>query len=106
VGALAEALALVSRAGVEQGKLVEVLQSSMGRAPVLDIKAPLMIDRRFEPSFPLRLMHKDLGLALGLAADLGIPLPATAAAHGAYGAVKAAHSSDVDYAAVAELWSR
>jgi 3-hydroxyisobutyrate dehydrogenase-like beta-hydroxyacid dehydrogenase len=106
VGALAEALALVARAGVEPSKLVEVLQSSMARAPVLDIKAPLMLERRFEPSFPLRLMHKDLGLALELANGLGVPLPTTAAAREIYSAVKGSHAGDVDYAAVADFWHR
>jgi 3-hydroxyisobutyrate dehydrogenase-like beta-hydroxyacid dehydrogenase len=104
VGALAEALALVGRAGVAEDKLVEVLQSSMARAAVLDIKAPLMLERRFAPSFPLRLMHKDLGLALELANQLGVPLPTTAAAREVYSAVRGSQNSDVDYAAVADFW--
>ena len=104
VGAVAEALALVSGAGVEQPKLLEVLQASMARAPVLDIKAPLMIERRYSPSFPLRLMHKDLGLALELGNALGVPLPATAAAREVYSAVKGSGGADLDYAAVADFW--
>ena len=40
VEALAEALALVTSAGVAGEKLVEVMQSSMARAGVLDVKAP------------------------------------------------------------------
>ena len=41
VDALAEALALVTGAGLEGEKLVEVLQSSMARSGVLDVKAPI-----------------------------------------------------------------
>src|SRR6202451_3137476 len=44
VEALAEALALARSAGVAGERLVEVMQSSMARAGVLDVKAPL-IDR-------------------------------------------------------------
>jgi 3-hydroxyisobutyrate dehydrogenase-like beta-hydroxyacid dehydrogenase len=106
VEALAESLELVTRAGVPGERLIEVLQSSMGRAPVLDVKAPMLMKRDFTPSFPLRLMHKDMGLALQLAKELGVELPAGAAAYAAYSAVKAAAKSDVDYAAIASYWQK
>lgn len=106
VEALAEGLELVTSSGVDGAKLIEVLQSSMGRAPVLDVKAPVMLKRDFAPSFPLRLMHKDIRLAMELAKENGLELPAGAAAYKAYSAVKAAAKSDVDYAAIASYWKR
>jgi 3-hydroxyisobutyrate dehydrogenase-like beta-hydroxyacid dehydrogenase len=106
VEALAEGLELVTSSGVEPTKLIEVLQSSMGRAAVLDVKAPVMLKRDFTPSFPLRLMHKDIRLAMELAKENGIELPAGAAAYHAYSAVKAAAKSDVDYAAIASYWKK
>jgi 2-hydroxy-3-oxopropionate reductase len=104
VEALAEALALVTKAGVPGERLVEVLQSSMARAAVLDVKAPLILKNDFPPSFPLRLMHKDMRLALELARRQGVPLPAGTAAFAAYSAVKDETKEDVDYAAVARFW--
>ena len=80
VDALAEALALATAGGVPGEKLVEVMQSSMGRAPVLDVKAPMLLQHNYPPSFPLRLMHKDLTLALDLAKQLGVSLPVGTAA--------------------------
>jgi 3-hydroxyisobutyrate dehydrogenase-like beta-hydroxyacid dehydrogenase len=106
VDALAEALALVTSSGVAGERLIEVLQSSMARAQVLDVKAPMMLAGKYAPSFPLRLMHKDLGLALELANQTGVPLPATAAAREIYNAVKGAATEDVDYAAVARFWEK
>ncbi len=106
VGALAEAIALVSGAGVPAERLIEVLQSSMARAAVLDIKAPMILQRNYAPSFPLRLMHKDLGLALELANQLGVALPATAAAREIYNSVKGSAKEDLDYAAVARFWQK
>ena len=106
VEALAEGLELVTRAGVAGERLIEVLQSSMGRAPVLDVKAPVILKRDFTPSFPLRLMLKDVGLAMDLAKENGIELPAGTAAHRAYSAVKAAAKTDVDYAAIANYWQK
>jgi len=106
VGALAEALALVTGAGIQGEKLVEVLQSSMARAPVLDVKAPLLLKGEYAPSFPLRLMHKDMGLALDLGNQLGVALPATAAAREVYNYVKGAAKEDLDYAAVMKFWKK
>lgn len=106
VDALAEAMALVTRAGVPGEKLVEVMQSSMARAAVLDVKAPLILKNEYPPSFPLRLMHKDMRLALELARQEGLNLPAAAASYATYSAVKEAAKDDPDYAAVARFWSK
>ena len=106
VGALAEAIALVRGAGLEAEKLVEVMQSSMARSGVLDVKAPNLLKGEYAPSFSLRLMHKDLGLALDLANQIGVPLPTTAAARETYSAVKGAAKEDLDYSAVMKFWER
>ncbi len=106
VQAFAEALALVQRAGLPGEKLVEVMQSSMARAGILDIKAPNMLSGQFPASFPLRLMHKDLGLALDLANQIGVALPATAAARETYNSVKGSTSEDLDYAGVMRFWKK
>jgi 3-hydroxyisobutyrate dehydrogenase-like beta-hydroxyacid dehydrogenase len=106
VGAMAEALALVNKAGLKGEQLIEVMQSSMARSGVLDIKAPLMVKGDFKPSFPLRLMHKDLGLALDLANQLGVALPATAAAREVYNYVKGASPDDLDYSGIMRFWQK
>ena len=104
VEALAESLALVMKAGLPGERLIEVMQSSMARAAVLDVKAPQILKDDYPPSFPLRLMHKDMRLALELARKEGVSLPAGAAAFKAYTAVKDSAKEDLDYAAVARFW--
>ena len=106
VEAFAEALALVTRAGIPGERLVEVMQSSMGRSGLLDIKAPMMLKGEYKPSFPLRLMHKDVSLALDLANQLGVPLPAAAAVREILSAVKGAAKEDVDFSALASFWRK
>jgi len=78
----------------------------MARSGVLDVKAPLILAKNFKPSFPLRLMHKDLGLALDLANQLGVPLPTVAAVREVFNAVRGAATEDVDFAAIARFWER
>ena len=106
VDALTEAMALAAAAGVPRERLVEVMQSSMGRAPVLDVKAPMLLGRSYPPSFPLRLMHKDLRLALELAGQLGVSLPAGAAIQRVFSEVLAAAQEDVDFAAIGRYWDK
>jgi 3-hydroxyisobutyrate dehydrogenase-like beta-hydroxyacid dehydrogenase len=106
VGAVAEAIGLVTKAGLKGEQLLEVLQSSMGRSGLLDLKTPLMLKGDFKPSFPLRLMHKDLGLALDLANQLGVALPTTAAVREVYNHVKGEAKEDVDYSAVVRFYKK
>jgi 3-hydroxyisobutyrate dehydrogenase-like beta-hydroxyacid dehydrogenase len=106
VDALAEALALVTRAGLKGESLVEVMQSSMARSGVLDVKAPNLLKGEYTPSFPLRLMHKDLSLALDLANQIGVALPAGAAARETYNYVQGSSKEDLDYSAVMKFWKQ
>jgi 3-hydroxyisobutyrate dehydrogenase-like beta-hydroxyacid dehydrogenase len=106
VDALVEALALSTAGGVPGEKLVEVMQASMGRAPVLDVKAPAILQQKYPPSFPLRLMHKDITLALELAKQLGVSLPVGTAARATYDHVLRAANEDVDFAAVARYYQK
>jgi 3-hydroxyisobutyrate dehydrogenase-like beta-hydroxyacid dehydrogenase len=106
VDALAEALALVTAAGLQGEKLVEVMQSSMARSGVLDIKSQNLLKGEYTPSFPLRLMHKDMRLALELAQQIHVELPATEAAFGTYSTVKEAAKEDLDYSAVMKFWKK
>ena len=106
VDAFAESLALVTAAGVAPERLIEVMQSSMGRAPLLDVKAPLILKNEFPASFPLRLMHKDVRLALEMAQKCGVVLPAGSAAYATYTTVKDSSHDDPDFSAVARFWRK
>ena len=68
------------------------------------LKAPNLLKGEYKPSFPLRLMHKDLSLALDLGNQIGVALPATAAARETYNYVKGAAKEDLDYSAVMKFW--
>jgi len=67
------------------------------------VKARCSWKGEYPPSFPLRLMHKDVGWRLDLAREAGITLPAAAAAYSTYSAVKAEAKEDLDYAAGDEV---
>ena len=78
--AIAEAVALGQKAGLDQGQLLDVLAQTTVVAPAHKGKLKNVQTGEYEANFPLRLMHKDFGLALGLAAQLRVPMPTTAVA--------------------------
>ena len=106
VDAFAESLALVRAAGIQGERLFEVMQASMGRAPLLDLKGALMMKGDYPASFPLRLMHKDVRLALELAKGFGVDLPSGEAVYKTLSAVQASSKDDPDFAAVARFWTK
>lgn len=103
VQAMAESFVLARKAGLAPSSVLEVLQASVARAPMIDAKLPLVLARRFEPNFHLKWMYKDLGLMLDSGRELGVPLPATALVHELFGASVAMGHGEEDFAAAITL---
>ncbi|MBK8336042.1 MAG: NAD(P)-dependent oxidoreductase [Sterolibacteriaceae bacterium] len=76
--AAAEALHLANAAGVDAAKVREALLGGSAQSRVLDLFGARMVARDFRPGVEARLHHKDFGLVLREAADLGVPLPISA----------------------------
>jgi 3-hydroxyisobutyrate dehydrogenase-like beta-hydroxyacid dehydrogenase len=99
----AEALTLAAKLGVEPETLVPLIQASMVRSGVVDYKAPFVLKRDFSPNFPLRLMHKDIQLALDAARELRVKLPALKTVEEIYELSSEEGQQDLDYAATLTL---
>ncbi len=104
VQSLAEGVALGEKAGLRPEEIFAVLGVSSAAAPVVAAKATTISERTYAPAaFTLALMQKDLWLALTLANDLAVPMPATAIAHDMVLAANATGKSALDFSAVALL---
>lgn len=99
----AEALTLATKLGVEAGTLIPLVQATMVRSGVVDYKAPFILHRDFTPNFPLRLMHKDIRLALDAARESRIKLPGLEAVEEVYDLASEEGQQDLDYAATLTL---
>jgi 3-hydroxyisobutyrate dehydrogenase-like beta-hydroxyacid dehydrogenase len=99
----AEALTLATKLGVDVEKLVPLIQSSMVNSGVVEYKAPFVLKRDFSPNFPLRLMHKDLKLALEAAKELRVRLPGLETVEEIYDVADEDGHGDLDYAATLTL---
>lgn len=78
--AIAEAVALGEKAGLNRHRLLEVLSHTAVVAPAHLGKLQRAMNGDYSPQFPLRLMNKDFGLIFNLAAAVGAHMPAAGAA--------------------------
>lgn len=99
----AEALTLATKLGVDIARLMPLVQASMVRSGVVDYKAPFVLKRDFSPNFPLRLMLKDIHLALDAAKESRVRLPGLEAVEQVYDLAAEEGHQDLDYAATLTL---
>jgi len=99
----AEALTLATKLGVSVDALISLIQATMIRSGVVDYKAPFVLKRDFTPNFPLRLMHKDIHLALEAAREARVRLPGLETVEEIYDLSTEEGHKDLDYAATLTL---
>jgi len=74
----AEALLFAREQGADPGKVREALLTGYGASRMLDVLGKKMVERDFAAGIVAALHHKDIGVALELAQQSGVPLPITA----------------------------
>jgi 3-hydroxyisobutyrate dehydrogenase-like beta-hydroxyacid dehydrogenase len=99
----AEALTLATKLGVDSQQLVSLIEATMVRSGVVEYKAPFVLQHDFTPNFPLRLMHKDIRLALEAAKEARVKLPGLETVEEVYELATEEGHRDLDYAATLTL---
>jgi 3-hydroxyisobutyrate dehydrogenase/2-hydroxy-3-oxopropionate reductase len=94
--ALIEMLLVGQKAGVDLDALHQVLMGSSGRSAILEMMYPRLKARDLAPKFRTELLHKDLRLALEMAADCGVRSATGEVAFAAVDAAMAAGYADRD----------
>jgi 3-hydroxyisobutyrate dehydrogenase len=97
--AIAEAVTLGEKAGLQRARLLEVLSQTAVIAPAHVGKLRNAMKGDYSPQFPLRLMKKDFWLILNLAAAVQARMPATEAAF-EVNATETEQGSEQDFSAV------
>lgn len=99
----AEGLTLAAKLGVDPATLIPLINASMLKSGVVEYKAPFVLQRDFTANFPLKLMRKDIRLALEAAKEARVKLPGIETVEEIYDmAVEDGHA-DLDYAATLML---
>jgi 3-hydroxyisobutyrate dehydrogenase len=102
----AEAMVLGVKAGMDPGRLFEILSTSGGRSHHFLKRMPSVLAGDFRPNFSIALSRKDVSLALGLAARLEMPMLVTSMVRQVYEAAHAQGLGGLDMAAVTELYEQ
>jgi 3-hydroxyisobutyrate dehydrogenase len=102
VAALAEALSLIERSGLDLPKAMGVLTEGAPGSPLVKLLSGRMTARQYEPNFALQLMTKDLRYAVNEADRFALDLDMGRAALRVFEHAIAAGQGEEDMAAVVE----
>jgi 2-hydroxymethylglutarate dehydrogenase len=104
MAAVAEAMTLGVKAGLDPQIMYEVIAASSGRSYALEAKVPgFVLKGNFEPGFAVDLQYKDLEMASQTGKELGLPLLLTNVAGQVYETARAKGLGRKDISAVVTM---
>jgi 2-hydroxy-3-oxopropionate reductase len=101
--ALAEALTLGKKAGLDRDLLLTALAGGLAGSKCLEQKRGNYVSNTYNPGFKIDLHFKDLGLIMESARALGVPLPATAVVQELFSALRVKGRGGLDHSGVITL---
>ena len=103
IEAVAEALALAERSGVDAARVREALLGGFAGSKILEVHGQRMLDRAFDPGFRARLHAKDARIVLDAARDVGASVPSFAAVAAQLDRLVADGGGELDHAGLFTL---
>jgi 2-hydroxy-3-oxopropionate reductase len=79
IEAVAEAVLLAERSGVDAAKVRQALLGGFAGSKILEVHGQRMLDRTFDPGFRIRLHRKDARIVEEAAEQTGTPIPSFSA---------------------------
>jgi 3-hydroxyisobutyrate dehydrogenase/2-hydroxy-3-oxopropionate reductase len=73
-----EGIVLSTKSGIDPNLMLEILTNSAARSGLISVKAPAVFKRDFTTNFSVKWLEKDIGLAIDLGSEIGVPMPLTA----------------------------
>jgi 2-hydroxy-3-oxopropionate reductase len=106
IAALAEALSLSVKAGVDPALVFQAIRGGLAGSSVMEAKAPMMLDRNIKPGFKIDLHIKDMGNILETGHAVNVPLPLSAMVMEMMQALKADDLGDADHSALVRYYEK
>ena len=104
IESLAEAMALIGKAGLDQHQYLDFLTSTLFAAPIYKTYGAIIVDEKFEPAgFAAPLGFKDNRLALAAGQDLQVPLPIASLVYNRFLTLLANGGEKLDWSAISRL---
>lgn len=105
--AIAEALSLGMKSGLDLETMYEIIKVSSGASYALNAKVPNFIqERNFKPGFAIDLQFKDLELAVETAKSQNVPMPLTNISQQVFEMARAQGMGGEDISAVVKVWEK
>jgi len=101
--ALGEALTLAKKAGLDRDLTLTALAGGLAGSKCLEQKKANYVAGTYKPGFKIDLHHKDLGLILDSARELGVPVPVTAVIQELFNALRVKGRGGLDHSGVITL---
>ena len=101
--AFSEGVLLAEKSGIARETAVEVLTHSAVASPMLQYRGPFVLQMPKEAWFNVKMMQKDLLLALDMGRESGVPLPTVALANEFLTAARAMGFARQDFAVVFQV---
>ncbi len=101
IQAVAEAMTLAKKAGVDIEKVRGALLGGFAQSRILDLHGKRILEGNFQPGFKIKLHRKDMNIALQTGRTLSVPLPGTAQVASQMDAIIAQGNGDLDHSALA-----
>lgn len=106
IAAMSEAMTLATKSGVEPELVYQAIRGGLAGSAVLDAKAPMVMDRNFEPGMRIYHHMKDLGNVLKTSHEIGVPLPLTASVLEIMQAMKVEGMDHLDHSALIHYYEK
>ncbi len=107
IESLGEAVALVSKAGLDRRDYIDIITSTLFSGPAYQTYGGLIAREEFEPAgFAARLGIKDIRLVLAAAEELQVPLPIASLLRDRFLTLLAAGGGDLDWSAISTMAQR
>ncbi len=103
IQAVAEALILARKSGVDPARVREALLGGFAGSRIMELHGQRIIDRTFQPGFRVRLHRKDLAIALQTGREVSLPLMLTSQVAELMNALIARGDGDLDHSGLAHL---
>jgi 3-hydroxyisobutyrate dehydrogenase-like beta-hydroxyacid dehydrogenase len=104
--ALSEGVLLAEKSGIARETAVEVLLNSVIASPMVKYRGPFVLKMPDEAWFDVKMMQKDLLLALEMGRQLDVPLPTTAITNEMLTAARGMGLAEKDFAILFEVLAR
>jgi 2-hydroxy-3-oxopropionate reductase len=106
LAALAEAVTLARRGGLDVGQVLDVLGDGLAGSRALEVKRDKLVSGRYAPGGTAAFQHKDLGFALEAGRAEGVALPVTALVDQLFGSMRWTGHGEDDHSGVVRMIER